>query len=166
MKLVVQVRLLSTPEQAAALQATLRAANKAADLVSRITFQQRCFRNFDLRKHAYEQVKAVFGLAAQAAQHVIKKVCDAYRALHANLAAGHLGRPGSARRVKAGSKPISFRSLAAQPYDDRLLARFQPVAIRPAQRRAALMAGAGTSAECGRERAPRSFHRRWLTVPS
>ncbi|NUW30937.1 hypothetical protein HTZ77_05825 [Nonomuraea sp. SMC257] len=66
------------------------------------------FRNFDLRKHTYEQVKAVFGLAAQAAQHVIKKVCDAYRTLHANLAAGNLGKPRSARRVKAESKPISF----------------------------------------------------------
>jgi putative transposase len=120
-RLVVQVKLLPTPEQAAALETTLRAANKAADLVSRVAFQQRCFRNFDLRKHTYEQVKAACGLAAQAAQHVIKKVCDAYRTLHANLAAGHLGKPGSARRVKAESKPISFRPRAAQPYDDRCL---------------------------------------------
>ncbi|GAA2307641.1 RNA-guided endonuclease TnpB family protein [Nonomuraea roseoviolacea subsp. roseoviolacea] len=116
-----QVKLVPTPEQAAALEATLRTANKAADLVSRIAFQQRCFRNFDLRKHTYEQVKAAFGLGAQAAQHVIKKVCDAYRTLHATLAAGNLGKPGSARRVKAESKPISFRPQAAQPYDDRCL---------------------------------------------
>ncbi|TDD07162.1 hypothetical protein [Nonomuraea diastatica] len=84
-------------------------------------FQQRCFRNFDLRRHTYEQVKAACGLAAQPAQHVMKKVCDAYRTLHANLAAGNLGKPGSARRVKAESKPISFRPGAAQPYDDRCL---------------------------------------------
>ncbi|MFF0312050.1 RNA-guided endonuclease InsQ/TnpB family protein [Streptosporangium sp. NPDC004379] len=121
MRLVVQVKLLPTPEQAAALEATLRAANQAADLVSRIAFQQRCFRNFDLRKHTYEQVKATFGLAAQAAQHVIKKVCDAYRTLHANLAAGNLGKRGSARRIKAESTPISFRPGAAHPYDDRCL---------------------------------------------
>ncbi|MFF5207373.1 RNA-guided endonuclease InsQ/TnpB family protein [Streptosporangium sp. NPDC000396] len=121
MRLVVQVKLLPTPEQAAALEATLRAANQAADLVSRIAYQQRCFRNFDLRKHTYEQIKAAFGLAAQAAQHVIKKVADAYRTLHTNLAAGRLGKPGSARRVKAESKPISFRPRAAQPYDDRCL---------------------------------------------
>ncbi|MFC0552417.1 RNA-guided endonuclease InsQ/TnpB family protein [Planotetraspora thailandica] len=120
-RLVVQVKLLPTPEQAAALETTLRAANKAADFVSRVAFQQRCFRNFDLRKHTYEQVKTAYGLAAQAAQHVIKKVCDAYRTLHANLAARHLGKPGSARRVKAESKPISFRPAAAQPYDDRCL---------------------------------------------
>ncbi|MEV6987258.1 transposase [Sphaerisporangium sp. NPDC051017] len=121
MRLVVQVKLLPTTEQAAVLEATLDAANRAADLVSRIAFTQRCFRNFDLRRHAYDRIKAEFGLAAQAAQHVIKKVADAYRTLHANLAAGNLGKPGSARWVKAGSKPITFRAGAAQPFDDRCL---------------------------------------------
>ncbi|MFI6595371.1 RNA-guided endonuclease InsQ/TnpB family protein [Nonomuraea sp. NPDC050536] len=121
MRLVVQVKLLPVPEQSAALETTLRAANKAANLVSRIAFNQRCFRNFDLRKHTYAQLKAEFALAAQAAQHVIKKVADAYRTLHANLAAGNLGKPGSARRIKTEGKPITFRPGAAQPYDDRCL---------------------------------------------
>lgn len=120
-RLVVQVKLLPTSEQAAALEATLHAANRAANLVAALAYRQRCFRNFDLRKHTYDRIKAEFALAAQAAQHVIKKVCDAYRTLHANLAAGSLGKPGSARRIKAESKPISFRPLAAQPYDDRCL---------------------------------------------
>lgn len=52
------------------------------------------------------RIKAEFVLAAQGAQHVIKKVCDAYRTLHANLAAGNLGKPGSAQRIKAEGKPI------------------------------------------------------------
>ncbi|MEO3793220.1 transposase [Nonomuraea sp. B10E15] len=121
MRLVVQVKLLPTPEQAVALDATLRAANAAAIRVAALAFEARCFRNYDLRKAAYELIKAEFGLAAQAAQHVIKKVCDAYRTLHATLAAGHLGKPGTARRIKAESKPISFRPRAAQPYDDRCL---------------------------------------------
>ncbi|MEO3796774.1 transposase [Nonomuraea sp. B10E15] len=120
-KLVVQVKLLPTPQQATALEATLRAANAAATVVAALAFEQRCFRNFDLRKHAYDQIKAEFGLAAQAAQHVIKKVADAYRTLHANLAGGNLGKPGSPRRLKAEAKPVSFRPLAAQPYDDRCL---------------------------------------------
>ncbi|MDB1090456.1 transposase, partial [Streptomyces sp. ACA25] len=59
------------------------------------------------------------GLGAQAAQHVIKKVRDAYTTLHANLRAGNLGKPKSKRRIKAESKPITFRPQAAQPYDDR-----------------------------------------------
>ncbi|GGP02885.1 hypothetical protein GCM10012278_11890 [Nonomuraea glycinis] len=106
MKLVVQVKLLPTPQQAAALEATLHAANRAANLVAALAFQQRCFRTFDLRKHTYDQIKADFGLAAQAAQHVIKKVCDAYRTLHANLAAGTWASPDR----HAGSKPRPNRS--------------------------------------------------------
>jgi IS605 OrfB family transposase len=61
------------------------------------------------------------GLGAQAAQHTIKKVRDAYTTLTANLRAGNLGKPGSKRRAKAESKPITFRPDAAQPYDDRCL---------------------------------------------
>ncbi|MFC5825139.1 RNA-guided endonuclease InsQ/TnpB family protein [Nonomuraea insulae] len=121
MRLVVQVRLLPTPGQAAALEATLRAVNTAACQVSRQAHEQRTFRNYDLRKHTYTQIKDEYGLAAQAAQHVIKKVADAYTTLHANLRAGNLGKAGSARRVRAESTPIAFRPHAAQPFDDRCL---------------------------------------------
>ncbi|MER5625752.1 transposase [Streptosporangium sp. NPDC002544] len=120
-KLVVQVRLLPTPEQAAALEATLRAVNDAATWVSTLAHDQRVFRNYDLRRHAYGQIKDNYGLAAQAAQHVIKKVTDAYATLHANLRNGQVGRPGSARRERALAKPIVFRPGAAQPFDDRCL---------------------------------------------
>ncbi|MFI6800361.1 RNA-guided endonuclease InsQ/TnpB family protein [Streptosporangium canum] len=121
MRLVVQVKLLPTPEQAEALEATLNAVNRAADLVSRMAFERRCFRNYALRKHCYQAIKQAFGLSAQPAQHVIKKVADAYTTLHANIRAGNLGRPGSTRRVSAEAKPIAFRAQAAQPYDDRCL---------------------------------------------
>ncbi|MER5624998.1 transposase [Streptosporangium sp. NPDC002544] len=121
MKLVVQVRLLPTPEQAAALQATLHAVNDAATWVAALAHHQRVFRNYDLRRHAYGQIKDDYGLAAQAAQHVIKKVTDAYATLHANLRNGNVGRPGSARRERALAKPIVFRPGAAQPFDDRCL---------------------------------------------
>jgi hypothetical protein len=40
---------------------------------------------------------------------VIKKTCDAYAALRANLKAGNLGRPGSKRYRRATGKPVSFR---------------------------------------------------------
>ncbi|MFI6454898.1 RNA-guided endonuclease InsQ/TnpB family protein [Streptosporangium amethystogenes] len=121
MKLVVQVRLLPTPEQAAALEATLHAANAAATWVSALAHDQRVFRNYDLRRHAYGQIKDDYGLAAQAAQHVIKKVTDAYATLHANVGNGNLGRPGSARRERVLATPIVFRPGAAQPFDDRCL---------------------------------------------
>ncbi|MGW0594026.1 RNA-guided endonuclease TnpB family protein, partial [Streptosporangium sp. NPDC002607] len=121
MKLVVQVRLLPTPEQAAALEATLRAVNDAATWVAALAHDQRVFRNYHLRKHVYGQIKDRYGLAAQAAQHVIKKVTDAYATLHANVRNGQVGRPGSARRERALATPIVFRPGAAQPFDDRCL---------------------------------------------
>ncbi|MFI6910249.1 hypothetical protein ACIBKY_54005 [Nonomuraea sp. NPDC050394] len=85
MRLVVQVKLLPTPERAAALEATLRTASRAADLVAKIAFEQRCFRNHDLREHTYDQIKAEFGPAAQ---HVVKK--------------GRLTRPEPSRSRKVG----------------------------------------------------------------
>jgi putative transposase len=101
MKLVAQVQLLPTAEQAQVLASTLAACNRAAEWVSTVAWDQRVFRNYDLRGRTYGQVKAEFGLSAQPAQHVIKKVADAYRADRATR-----------RR---------FRLLAAQPFDDRCL---------------------------------------------
>lgn len=72
MKLVVQVRLLPTPAQAVALEATLRACNEAATWVSVVAFEKDVKNNFALRKHTYGEIKARWGLGAQAAQHVIK----------------------------------------------------------------------------------------------
>ncbi|MPY49254.1 RNA-guided endonuclease InsQ/TnpB family protein [Streptomyces acidicola] len=121
MKLVVQVRLLPTPVQAAALEATLRACNEAATWASGVAFEKGVKSNFAMREHTYRQIKARWGLGAQAAQHVIKKTCDAYATLKANLKAGNLGRPGSKRYRRAVEKPVAFRPEGAQPYDDRML---------------------------------------------
>ncbi|MFI9365229.1 RNA-guided endonuclease InsQ/TnpB family protein [Kitasatospora sp. NPDC053057] len=120
MKTVTQVKLLPTPDQASALERTLRTVNEAACWVSGIAFERGVPREYELRKHTYAELKAR-GLGAQTAQHVIKKVRDAYTALTVNIRAGNLGKPGSKRRVKAESKPIIFRPQAAQPYDDRCL---------------------------------------------
>ncbi|QKV91914.1 IS200/IS605 family element transposase accessory protein TnpB [Streptomyces sp. NA02950] len=121
MKLVVQVKLLPTPVQAAALEATLRACNEAATWVSGVAFKKNVKSNFALREHTYRQIKARWGLGAQAAQHVIKKTCDAYATLKSALKAGNLGRPGSKRYRRAAQKPVVFRPQGAQPYDDRML---------------------------------------------
>ncbi|MFF1745404.1 RNA-guided endonuclease InsQ/TnpB family protein [Streptomyces mirabilis] len=121
MKLVVQVKLLPTPKQVAALEVTLHACNEAATWVSGIAFERGEFKNFALRKQVYGEVRSRWGLGAQAAQHVIKKACDAYATLKANLRAGNLGRPGSRRYRKASEKPIAFHPRGAQPYDDRML---------------------------------------------
>jgi putative transposase len=85
-----------------------------------VAFDRRVFGEYALRKHVYGGLKDR-GLGAQAAQHVIRKTCHAYKTLRANIRAGNLGKPGSARRVKAESRPVRFRPDAAQPYDDRCL---------------------------------------------
>ncbi|MFJ9870990.1 RNA-guided endonuclease InsQ/TnpB family protein [Streptomyces sp. NPDC101165] len=119
-KIVTQVKLMPDAAQASALSSTLRTVNDLANWVSNVAFVNDVPREYELRKNTYSHLKAE-GLGAQAAQHVIKKVRDAYTTLHANLKAGNLGRPGSKRRRKVESKPIVFRPHAAQPYDDRCL---------------------------------------------
>lgn len=119
-KIVVQVKLMPDAVQAPAIAATLRTVNDRANWVSGVAFEHGVPREYELRKHTYAELKAS-GLGAQAAQQTIKKVRDAYTALKANIRAGNLGKPGSKRRTKAESKPISFRPQAAHPFDDRCL---------------------------------------------
>jgi IS605 OrfB family transposase len=120
-KLVVQVKLLPTPVEASALAASLRACNAAACEVAALARDIDCHRNYDLRRHAYRRIRSDHGLGAQAAQHVIRKVVDAYTTLGANLRAGRYGRPGSARRRRVEATGVRFRPDAAQPYDARML---------------------------------------------
>ncbi|MFU8872757.1 RNA-guided endonuclease InsQ/TnpB family protein [Micromonospora sp. SL4-19] len=120
MKIVVQVRLHPDAAQEAALRATLDLCNEAANLASTEAFRRRIFAKQALQRLTYGHLKDL-GLSAQPAIHVARKVAGAYATLKANIRAGHLGEPGSKRRVKAESKPIRFRADAAQPFDDRCL---------------------------------------------
>lgn len=121
MKIVVQVRLLPSPDEALALSATLDAANRAANAVSAVAFDKGVTSRNDLQKVAYGRLKVEFGLGAQAAVRTVKKVVDAYATLRGTIRAGRLGPEGSPRRVKATTKRIVFRADAAQPFDDRML---------------------------------------------
>lgn len=122
MKIVVQVKLTPDAVQAPAIGATLHAANEAANWVPEVSFGYFGLRGSvrELRKLCYGELKAR-GFGAQAAQHIIKRVADAYTALRAGIKAGNLGPEGSKRRRKAESKPVTFRSDAAHTYDDRCL---------------------------------------------
>ncbi|MEU1449771.1 MULTISPECIES: RNA-guided endonuclease InsQ/TnpB family protein [Streptomyces] len=120
MKIVVQVRLMPTPEVASALECTLRTANESANWLSGQAYERGETSRKALQGFAYHDLKSR-GLSAQPALHVLRKVADAYTTLHANIRAGNLGKPGSKRRAKAESQPIAFRLDAAQPYDDRCL---------------------------------------------
>ncbi|SHH33047.1 RNA-guided endonuclease InsQ/TnpB family protein [Streptomyces sp. 3214.6] len=121
MKLVVQVKLLPTPEQASALEATLHACNRAATWTAQVAFERGIKDRNGLQQLVYADVKATFGLSAQPAVRAIKKVVDAYASLAAAVKAGRLGPPTSQRHRRAISGPIGFRPEAAQPFDDRCL---------------------------------------------
>jgi IS605 OrfB family transposase len=121
MKLVVQVKLLPTPGQASALEATLHACNRAATHASHVAFAKDVKDRNRLQKEVYADLKATFHLSAQPAVRAVKKVVDAYATLKANLQAGNLGPPASKRYRKAAGSPIVFRPEAAQPFDDRCL---------------------------------------------
>jgi putative transposase len=120
-KQVVQVRLEASAAQLDVLARTLGACNATANLVSKAAHTEGVYRSRDLRAITYAQARQHAGLGAQVAQSCIRKVADAYTALRANLRNGRYGKPGSSRRAKVEAEPIRFRSLAAQPFDDRCL---------------------------------------------
>ena len=101
MKLVANIRLMPTPEQAAELRATLERCNEACNWLSEHAFAAKTTRQYDMHKAFYRQMRERFGLTAQAAVQCIKKVADAYKV------------DQKTQRV--------FRKHAAQPYDDRIL---------------------------------------------
>jgi putative transposase len=100
-KLVANIQLKPTEEQANSLRETLERCNAACNYLSARGFEAGKLRQFDLHKLAYAEVREMFGLTAQAAVRCIAKVADAYKA-------GKLGQR-------------SFRKHAAQPYDDRIV---------------------------------------------
>lgn len=101
MKLIAQVKLQPTDEQADALRRTLLAWNEAANYISGHAWDTKTFRAYDLHKATYYEVRERFGLTAQAAIRVIAVVADAYKL------------DKKAKRT--------FRRMGAMTYDNRIL---------------------------------------------
>ena len=79
MKLTVQVRLLPTGEQAAALRKTMEVANAAADCLSEIAWKAQEFRRFPLHRLGYRAIRDGFPLSSQVVCLLTAKVADAYK---------------------------------------------------------------------------------------
>jgi len=112
MKRVVQVKLLPTPVQDQALSDTVALCNTVANDVARIAADVGVFKNRPLRALTYRDAKAA-GLSAQPAQHVIKKVADAFTTLRANARNGRYGPKGSpsvSTFSETGSRVYSWHS--------------------------------------------------------
>ena len=79
MKLIAQIKLLPTPEQAQALRKTLEVANAACNYISEQAWDSQTFKQFPIHKLTYYAVKEMFGLTAQVVVRCISKVADAYK---------------------------------------------------------------------------------------
>jgi putative transposase len=101
MKLVANLKLKPSPEQEQALRETLERCNAACNWLSDLAWETKTFRQYDLHKLAYVELRQRFSLTAQVAVRCIAKVADVY---------------------KVGQETkCAFRKHAAQPYDDRIL---------------------------------------------
>lgn len=79
MKVIAQVKLDTTPEQADALKRTLEAANAAANYISDHAWDTKTFQQYDLHHACYYEVRERFNLSAQVTVRIIAKVADAYK---------------------------------------------------------------------------------------
>lgn len=82
MKIVVQVKLMPTPEVASALECTLRTVNESANWLSGQAHERGETSRKALQGFACLKLKGR-GLSAQPALHVLRKVADAYTTLRA-----------------------------------------------------------------------------------
>jgi IS605 OrfB family transposase len=101
MKTTLQVKLLPSPDQHAALVATMHAFNAACTWIAEYAYQQRCASKFQLQKQLYYEIRHRFGLSAQLAIRAIAKTVEAYK--------------------RDKSQPVAFRPDGAVVYDERIL---------------------------------------------
>lgn len=102
MKLTAQAKLVPTQAQAESLKRTMEAANATANFASQLAWDSRVFGRVPLQKLVYHPMRQEFGVSAQSACLIGRKVADAY---------------------KLDKETIrQFRPLGAVAYDDRILA--------------------------------------------
>lgn len=113
MRITVKIKLTPRAEEYVALMGTLELCNRTANELSQYAYETGTKRKFDLHYAKYQSLKGT-GLAAQALVRTIAKVGDAYSTQKALIKSGVLS---GKRLQKATSKPITFRSTAAQAFD-------------------------------------------------
>jgi len=101
MKLTAKIKLMSTPEQYAAILETLELSNTLCNQISDIAWAHKEFSRFGLQTLVYQQARAETKLAAQLIIRCIAKVADAYK------------KDKSTKRI--------FKKHGAIPFDDRIL---------------------------------------------
>jgi IS605 OrfB family transposase len=79
MDLTLLVKLQPTPDQAAALLATMERFNAACNAIATVAFRERTANKIRLQKLVYRDIRARFGLSAQLTVRAISKVAEAYK---------------------------------------------------------------------------------------
>lgn len=79
MKLTAQIQLIPTPTQADALRRTLEAANAACNAISQAAWNTQTFRQFDIHRLCYHDIRAAYSLSAQVTVRCVAKVADSYK---------------------------------------------------------------------------------------
>lgn len=79
MKLIAQVKLNPSREQARLLKQTLEHANAACNAISELAWNSQTFGQYAIHKAYYSQIRGGFGLSAQIVVRCIAKVADAYK---------------------------------------------------------------------------------------
>jgi predicted transposase len=79
MKQTMLLKLVPTPEQAAALLDTLHAVNAACNYAGEVAFKTKTGNKFALQKLVYGTLRMDYGLPAQLAIRAISKPVDAYK---------------------------------------------------------------------------------------
>jgi IS605 OrfB family transposase len=79
MKVMAQIKLNATPDQAQALKLTIERANAACNQISEVVWLEKLYRQFSLHRRVYTRVREKFGLGSQLAILLIAKVTDAYK---------------------------------------------------------------------------------------
>uniref|UniRef100_UPI00286D14FC transposase n=1 Tax=Armatimonas sp. TaxID=1872638 RepID=UPI00286D14FC len=79
MKLVAQVKLLTSCQQKQVLLATLKKANEACNRMSEYAWQNKCFKQFALHAACYHNIREEFALASQLIIRCNAKVADSYK---------------------------------------------------------------------------------------
>ena len=79
MKQTMLLKLVPTPEQAAALLATLHAVNAACTYAGQVAFQTKTSNTFELQKLVYGPLRVDYHLPAQLAIRAISKTVEAYK---------------------------------------------------------------------------------------
>jgi putative transposase len=101
MKLIVQVKLLPTPEQRHSLLQTLERGNALCNRLSAYAWEQQVFGQYKLHNAHYHALRSEFDLTAQVVVRCIAKVAEAYK--------------------KDKRTQRSFREHGAIAYDSRIL---------------------------------------------